>query len=58
MKEALSVKELAEGYGTMVLLTALIMRQQSCSEEAAEEICWRIHEEVDCLIEFTVDNEE
>lgn len=54
MKETLSVKDLAEGYGTMDLLTALIMRQQGCSEEAAEEICWQIHEEVDHLIDYTV----
>lgn len=54
----MTIKELAEGHGTLDLLTALIMRQQGCSEEAADEICWKIHEDVDRLIEYTVDNDE
>lgn len=53
-----SVKMLAETYGTLDLLKALIMRQSGCSEEAADDILWRIHEDVDRMIEFVVDDME
>ena len=58
MENNSSVKMLAETYGTMDLLKALIMRQSGCSEEVADDILWRVHEDVDRLIESVVDDIE
>lgn len=58
MEDNSDVKKLSEAYGTFDLLKALIMRHCNCSEEFADDICWRINEDVDRLIESVVDDME
>lgn len=41
------VKELSEKFGTYDLLTAYIMRELSCDYETADDITYRIADELD-----------
>lgn len=41
------IKELSEKFGTYDLLTAYIMRELSCDYETADDIAYRIADELD-----------
>ena len=47
----MTVKELAENYGTLDLLTAYIMRTSNVSEEVAENLVYQIDMDLECCLE-------
>ena len=61
MENKMTVKELAENYGTFDLLTAYIMRTSSINEDVATDIVYKIDMDLERWIEDileTEDNEE
>lgn len=55
----MTVKELADNYGTLDLLTAYIMRTANVSEEVAADLVYQIDMDLErCLEEVMCENEE
>ena len=55
----MTVKELAENYGTLNLLTAYIMRTVNVSEEVAAEMVYEVDMDFERLLEeLTYNNNE
>ena len=55
----MTIKELADNYGTLDLLTAYIMRTTNVSEEVAADLVYQIDMDLErCLEEVMFENEE